>query len=272
MSIYAVGDIQGCLDPLRALLEQVAFDPQQDQLWSVGDIVNRGPQSLATLRFLKELGTAFRMVLGNHDLHLLAVAAGLRKRNPKDTLDDVLGAPDRDELLSWLQRQPLLIHAGNIVIVHAGIPPQWSLDEAKRYAAEVEAVLGDERAQSFLGNMYGNQPDCWSEDLTGIERWRVITNYFTRMRFCDRSGRLELATKVGPENPPPGFEPWFAHRHRKTAAIDIAFGHWATLLGRDCGKRLFPLDTGCVWGQQLRLLSLERRSYHHVPCVGTAAN
>ncbi|MGK2915851.1 MAG: symmetrical bis(5'-nucleosyl)-tetraphosphatase [Porticoccaceae bacterium] len=271
MSIYAVGDIQGCLDPLRELLNQVGFDPRRDQLWSVGDTVNRGPQSLATLRFLKNLGAAFRMVLGNHDLHLLAVARGLRKRNPKDTLDEILMAPDRDELLAWLQRQPLLIQQGDMVLVHAGIPPQWSLAQARAYAAEVEAVLGDDRAESFLASMYGNQPDCWLENLTGIERWRVITNYFTRMRFCDANGRLELSTKLGPERPPVGFAPWFSHPARKTADIDIVFGHWATLLGRDCGPRLFPLDTGCVWGQRLRLLSVEQKTYRHSVCGGTSA-
>lgn len=266
MAIYVVGDIQGCFDPLCRLLDKVAFNPARDQLWSVGDIVNRGPESLATLRFLKGLGPAFRMVLGNHDLHMLAVAKRLRKSNPKDTLDEVLRSPDRNELLLWLQGQPLLIHDEEILLVHAGLPPQWSLAEAKAYAHEVESVLGDERAESFLSTMYGNQPDCWSDTLTGTARWRAIANYLTRMRFCDSSGRLELSTKLAPEQAPPGFLPWFSHPLRKTRHMDIIFGHWASLAGRDCGMHLFPLDTGCVWGRTLRLLDLSQKTYYQVSC------
>lgn len=266
MAIYAVGDIQGCLEPLQRLLAQVHFDPGRDQLWSVGDIVNRGPESLRTLRFVKGLGSAFRMVLGNHDLHLLAVASGRRPSHRKDTLGDILTAADRDELLHWLQRQPLLLHDHNYVLVHAGIPPQWSLAEAKMYAAEIAAVLRDERADSYFAALYGDTPDCWTANLAPPERWRLITNYFTRMRFCDRNGRLELTTKLGPEQPPAGFLPWYLHVERKTRAVNIVFGHWAALQGRPCGAHLFPTDTGCGWGRQLSLLQLGAERYVRVEC------
>lgn len=272
MAIYAVGDIQGCLEPLRRLLAKVNFDPRQDQLWSVGDVVNRGPASLPTLRFVKSLGAAFRMVLGNHDLHLLAVGRGHRRAHPKDTFGDILAAPDRDELLGWLQGQPLLIDAEGYVLVHAGIPPQWSLAEAKAHALEIAEVLRDERADAYFAALYGDAPNCWSDDLAPPARWRLITNYLTRMRFCDRAGRLELKAKLGPERAPAGFAPWYAHPQRQTRDDNIIFGHWATLLGRSCGARLFPTDTGCVWGRQLSLLQLGAERYVRVDCKPESGN
>lgn len=263
MAVYAVGDVQGHLKPLRELLDRVDFNPSKDQLWSTGDIVNRGPQSLDTMRFLYNLGTSFRMVLGNHDLHLLAVAAGLNNVKPKDTLHEVLNAPDRRELLAWLQAQPLLIHDLGYTLVHAGIPPQWDLNTAQRLAQEVSAVLQSDRANEYFNNMYGNKPDSWNDTLSGVERWRVITNYLTRMRFCDKKGRLELVANGPPEQAPMGYAPWFSHDERLTKNDKIIFGHWASLEGRYCGPNLFPLDTGYVWGGSMRLMCLDDESYLH---------
>jgi len=264
MAWYAVGDVQGCLDPLRRLLDGLGFDPQCDRLLGVGDLVNRGPASLETLRWLYGLGPAFDSVLGNHDLHLLAVAAGKRAPHAKDTLGPLLGAPDRDELLAWLRHRPLLIEARGFVLVHAGIPPQWSLAEAKSRAREVEQVLRD-APDALLGELYGDTPD-WSPELGGAPRWRAIVNAFTRMRFCTASGALDLDTKTGPNQPPPGMLPWYAHPERRTRPVPLVFGHWAALDGADCGPNLFPLDTGCGWGRRLRLLHLETRCYHHTSC------
>ena len=267
MARYAVGDIQGCLDPLRRLLDKVRFDPARDQLFGVGDLVNRGPDSLATLRWLYELGPAFDSVLGNHDLHLLAVAAGARSTHRKDTLDAILCAPDRDELLDWLRRRPLLLEAGNMVVVHAGIPPQWSLEEARGHAAEVESALQATPA-ALLGELYGDEPR-WTPELEGPPRWRAIINALTRMRFCTANGTLDLVTKTGPDQAPPGMQPWYAHPGRRTRGVAIAFGHWAALDGADCGPELFPLDTGCVWGRRLRLLDLDTCRYQHCGCAET---
>ncbi len=266
MTIYAVGDIQGCVEPLQQLLEKISFDPSRDQLWSTGDIVNRGPKSLQTLRFLKNLGPSFRMVLGNHDLHLLATAKGHRKPTPKDTLDEIYNAPDVDELTAWLQHQPVLIHDHGYVMIHAGIPPQWSLAIAKQRANEVEQVLRSDDSEKLFMHMYGNTPDHWQSQLPEVERLRVITNYFTRMRYCDAEGKLELNCKLAPEHGPAGFKPWYSHPQRETAEEKLIFGHWAALEGRYCGDRLFPLDTGCVWGKCLRILNLNDKSYVHCDC------
>lgn len=268
MTVYAVGDIQGCLTPLRQLLDKVGFDPDRDQLWAVGDLVNRGPQSLETLRFCKQLGDRFRTVLGNHDLHLLAVAAGYRTPSPKDTLDPILQAPDREALLDWLRQQPLVINDRGYTLVHAGIPPQWTLAMAMTRAREVETVLRGDGAEAFFEAMYGNQPDNWQEGLGGHERLRLITNYFTRMRLCDAQGRLDLTHKLGPETAPAGFAPWFAHPHRKTAGDSIVFGHWAALNGRVDEPGVFPLDTGCVWGGCMRLMNLDTGEFTEVSCQG----
>lgn len=268
MTIYAVGDIQGCLSPLKKLLEKVSFNPSYDQLWSTGDIVNRGPESLGTMRFLKSLGDAFRMVLGNHDLHLLAIARGCRKATVKDSLDDIVLCNDVEELINWLQKQPILIHEHGYTLVHAGIPPHWSLTTALRRAAEVEAVLRSNQANNFFSNMYGNQPSRWRSEQQEQDQLRVITNYLTRMRFCDTDGNMELDCKLEPERGPPGYLPWYAHKNRKTAKEKIIFGHWASLNGRNCGEKLFPLDTGCVWGKQLRLLNLSTGNYTHCDCSG----
>ena len=262
MTDYAVGDVQGCLDPLLQLLETVAFDPKQDRLISVGDLINRGPKSLETLRFCYGLGDAFKMVLGNHDLHLLAIAHGVRGPTPKDSLDDILNAPDRDDLLSWLQRQPLLLQIGHYHIVHAGIPPIWDLPTAHKLAAEVSGVLTSDAAGDYFEHMYGNQPAVWSEQLAGPERWRVITNYLTRMRFCTAEGALELESKSAVEANLP-YRPWFTHHTQRSTDDKIIFGHWAALEGRDCGTNIFALDTGCVWGGPMRLMNLDSQEYFH---------
>ncbi|KJS06805.1 MAG: diadenosine tetraphosphatase [Gammaproteobacteria bacterium BRH_c0] len=266
MAIYAVGDLQGCLSCLEKLLDNAGFQPGRDQLWAVGDLVNRGPSSLETLRFCKNLGSSFRTVLGNHDLHLLALARGHRSPSQKDTLQDILNAPDRDDLLEWLRHHPLVISEQGFTLVHAGIPPQWSIRKALKRAAEVETVLHSEQPGQLLSTMYGNQPDIWDKELEGADRWRVITNYFTRMRFCDRNGRLELQSKMGPATAPKGFAPWFSHSNRKANEDNIVFGHWAALNGTTRRSHLYPLDTGCVWGGRLRLLCLETKAYKHVSC------
>ena len=196
MSTYVVGDIQGCLQPLTCLLENVHFNPDKDVLWSVGDIVNRGPESLESLRFLYRMRDNLIVVLGNHDLHLLAIAAGVRRPSRSDTFDEILNAPDRQELLEWLAQQPLIHHQYNHTLVHAGIPPQWTLTQAIGYASEVEAALRGVHSAEFLGAMYGNEPALWAEDLSGTTRLRVITNYLTRMRYCTRAGVHFLIVRV----------------------------------------------------------------------------
>lgn len=264
MTIYAVGDIQGCLEPLKKLLEKVSFDPKNDTLWSVGDLVNRGPDSLETLRYCHKLGNSFQMVLGNHDLHLLAVAKGYRTPKHSDTLNKILKAPDRDELLHWLQQQPLILARKGYAMVHAGIPPQWSLEQALLLGQEVADVLRcEQRSAKFFKAMYGNKPNTWKDSLTPPTRWRVITNYFTRMRFCSVDGALDFSCKTSPGNAPKGYAPWFEHPERKTKDTSIIFGHWAALEGRDCGKNLFPLDTGYVWGGPMRLMKIKSKKYFH---------
>ncbi len=258
MSTYVVGDIQGCLQPLKCLLKKVGFKPGHDVLWSVGDVVNRGPSCLKTLRFLYAMRDSLVMVLGNHDLHLLAVAAGVRQPNRSDTLDKILRAPDREELLNWLIRQPLLHQERGHTMVHAGIPPQWSVKKAARYAREVEAVLRSPACTEFLKQMYGNLPDVWSDDLTGMTRLRVITNYLTRMRYCTKDGVLDLESKgPSPNLAQRKVSAWFSHPGRKAADYRIVFGHWASIVGHTDSPNAIGLDTGCVWGGALSMYQLE---------------
>jgi bis(5'-nucleosyl)-tetraphosphatase (symmetrical) len=267
MPRYAIGDLQGCYEPMRRVLDAVRFDPVRDVLWSVGDIVNRGPQSLECLRFLYELDDRARVVLGNHDLHLLAIAHGAQKLKKGDTLQPILDAPDAAELLDWLARQPLLYREGNDVLVHAGLAPQWTVDEAERLAAEVHAALRGKQRDAYLRGMYGNEPDCWDDTLTGPTRWRVITNYLTRMRFCTPAGALDLKSKEGPESSLPGYLPWFEAPGRRNTDARIIFGHWASLLGRSTHANAIALDTGCVWGQRLTLFNLDTNALHHCDCA-----
>ncbi|MDX9874162.1 MAG: symmetrical bis(5'-nucleosyl)-tetraphosphatase [Spongiibacteraceae bacterium] len=259
MARYAVGDLQGCLDPLLRLLERVAFDPTCDQLWSVGDLVNRGPQSLAALRYFYELGDAARVVLGNHDLHLLAVAEGIQPVKQGDTIDDILSAPDRDALLSWLRQQPLFYQdpRGDFAMAHAGIAPDWNFEQAQCLSDELQEVLRGPLCRHYLETMYGDEPDHWHESLQGPERWRVITNYFTRMRFCHADGALDLRVKTAPADAPAHLRPWFELLPSSVHAPRLLFGHWAALQGRSTNPRCIGLDTGCVWGNQLTLFNLE---------------
>lgn len=269
MSTYAIGDIQGCYSALRCLLDKIAFDPSKDRLWLAGDLVSRGPDSLDTLRFLKNLGDSVTFVLGNHDLHLLALAEGIRQPHPGDALEPVLNAPDRDELLDWLRHGKVLHQDKRLgfVMVHAGIPPQWSLSQAVAHARELEAVLHSPHYRDFLANMYGNQPNRWKNKLIGYDRLRVITNYFTRMRFCTEKGEMEFATKTGALDAPPGFAPWFVHPLRKTRDHRILFGHWAALEGKVDTPSVFALDTGCVWGGSLSALRLEDETWFRCQCA-----
>lgn len=270
MTRYAVGDLQGCLQPLKCLLQDVDFDPQQDQLWLVGDLINRGPESLQTLRYIKQLGSSTRIVLGNHDLHFLAVAYGAAAAGKSDTFDELLAAEDREELVAWLLQHPLLYSdpSGDFHMAHAGIPPMWSIAQARDYAHEVETVLHNGDALRFFEHMYGNQPAQWDEQLTGWVRLRVICNYFTRMRFCTADGELDLKHKLASIEEP-GFEhflPWFAHSNRRTREDKIVFGHWASLQGEARGAKVFALDSGCVWGRSMTLMNLDTEQLHHCQC------
>lgn len=255
MAIYAIGDVQGCYDALLLLLKKTGYKPDHDQLWFAGDLVNRGPKSLDTLRFVKQHASA--CVLGNHDLHLLAGTAREKFRRKKDSLDEVFDAPDREELIDWLRQQPLLHHdtASGYAMVHAGLPLQWDLHQAKHCAQEVEAVLRSDSYTDFFDHMYGNQPDIWSDDLDGWDRLRFITNCFTRLRYCSKEGHLALDEKGPPGTQGHGLRPWFKWKHRKSRDINIIFGHWSTLGAYD-GNNVHALDTGCLWGGKLTALKL----------------
>ncbi|WP_183165047.1 symmetrical bis(5'-nucleosyl)-tetraphosphatase [Azomonas macrocytogenes] len=269
MTLYAVGDLQGCLDPLKNLLEQVDFNPSRDTLWLTGDLVNRGSQSLETLRFVHDLGSSAVCVLGNHDLHLLAVAFDIERMKKSDTLESILAAPDREDLIDWLRQQELIHHdsARDITMVHAGIPPQWSIPKALKRAAEVESALRDDASLlPYLNGMYGNQPVKWNKALVGIERLRIITNYFTRMRFCQADGTLDLVAKEGIDTAPEGFTPWFSHPNRKSRGHRLLFGHWAALEGHCDEPDVYALDTGCVWGNALTLMNLDNNETLRCDC------
>ena len=263
MASYAIGDIQGCYQPLVSLLQLINFDPTEDQLWLAGDLINRGPETLQTLRFITQLDrqhNCISAVLGNHDLHFLAVAHGHKKSSRLDTLDELLNAPDRAELITWLRQRPL-VHSDNklgYTMVHAGIAPQWSIPESLALAREVEEVLKSAALDDFLAHMYGNKPDIWHDNLDSFDRWRCITNYFTRMRFCDANGRLDLTCKTGIGDTPEGLAPWFLQPNRAASNHKILFGHWAALEGQTGNaENVFALDTGCVWGGKLSALRLE---------------
>ncbi|MCQ4241477.1 symmetrical bis(5'-nucleosyl)-tetraphosphatase [Stutzerimonas stutzeri] len=269
MTTYAVGDLQGCLEPLQCLLQEVDFSPSRDCLWLAGDLVNRGPQSLEALRFVRDLGSSGVTVLGNHDLHLLAVAHNIDRLKRSDTLRSILDAPDRSDLIDWLRQQKLVHYDSDreTTMVHAGIPPQWTMEKALRRAAEVEQVLRDDALLlPFLDGMYGNQPAKWDKELHGVPRLRLITNYFTRMRFCKADGTLNLEAKEGIETAPPGFAPWFSHANRKTRNCTIIFGHWAALEGRCDAPNVHALDTGCVWGNAMTLMNLDSGEMHRCDC------
>ena len=254
---YLVGDVQGCCDAFERLLAEIGFSPSRDHLWALGDLVNRGPQSLATLHRLRALGAAASCLLGNHDLHLLAVAHGARAARRLDTFGDILGAPDRAALLDWLRRQPLAAFHRGWLMVHAGVAPQWDCATTLALAAEVEAELRGPAPADFLNVMYGNSPARWKDRLNGDERLRFIVNVLTRIRFCDAQGNLDLDTKEGAGSAPAGFMPWFEVPGRATATTPIAFGHWSTL-GLVNRPELLSLDTGCVWGGELTAVRIDK--------------
>ncbi|WCN08351.1 symmetrical bis(5'-nucleosyl)-tetraphosphatase [Marinomonas mediterranea] len=268
MSTYAIGDLQGCLTPLLTLLDLIEFSPDKDRLWFAGDLINRGPESLKTLRFVKSLGDKATVVLGNHDLHLLAVMRGHASLKRNDTLADILLSEDRDELMEWLQSRPLC-HIDNVlkfVMTHAGIPPCWDSIETQRYAQEVERTLSSDRIDDFLAVMYGNKPDQWDDNLIGMDRLRTITNYLTRMRFCTESSQLEFKSKEGPTSAISGYAPWFSYPRKKADDYDVIFGHWAALEGNTYKEHIHALDTGCVWGGALTAMRLEDKTLYSTPC------
>ena len=265
MPTYVIGDPQGCHDSLVRLLDQLRFDATADRLWFVGDLVNRGPDSLAVLRWVKSLGDAAICVLGNHDLHLLAVAEGYGRVHKGDTLDAVLAAPDRDELLAWLRRQKLAWRDNEFLMVHAGVLPGWSVDDTLQRAAEAEAVLQGPHYRDFFAQMYGNSPVAWDDDLQGIERLRVIVNAFTRLRYCSAAGEMEFHHKGAPGTQPSGWLPWYEVPGRKSANMTVVIGHWSTL-GLVNRSDLIALDTGCLWGGRLTAVRLEDRQVFAVQC------
>jgi bis(5'-nucleosyl)-tetraphosphatase (symmetrical) len=270
MAVYAIGDVQGCFDELQALLEHIHYEPARDTLWFCGDLVNRGNKSLETLRFVRSLGERAITVLGNHDLHLIATASGIRPCKGKDTLDAVLAAPDCDELVDWLRHRPLLHHDADsgFTLVHAGLPPQWNLQLAQACAHEVEAVLRGPDHRDFLANMYGNKPDHWDEALTGHDRTRFMVNCFTRLRYCAPDGRLDLMSKGPPGTQADGYLPWFELPERNNRDMRIVFGHWSTLGKRD-DPGVYPLDHGCLWGGELTALEIgPQPRYHSLDCPG----
>jgi bis(5'-nucleosyl)-tetraphosphatase (symmetrical) len=260
MAVWAVGDIQGCCDEFEVLLDRINFNPARDQLWLTGDLVNRGPRSLDTLRLVKSFGAAAITVLGNHDLHLLAMAANPdAKRKAKDTLDEVLNAPDRNELLHWLSQQPLLHHdpALKRTLIHAGLPPQWDLPMAIACAREVEREVRDPaRARQLFNHMYGDEPDQWDDALLGYARLRFITNCLTRLRVCNSTGKIKLKVKLPPDKLDSNLYPWFRTPHRRTQQEHIICGHWSAL-GFHNKDNVLALDTGCVWGGTLCAVRLD---------------
>lgn len=269
MARYAIGDLQGCLTPLQCLLEDVGFDADRDQLWLVGDLVNRGPQSLETLEFLYPLRDRLRIVLGNHDLHTLALARGATDQGRHPSLEPLLRSPRQHEFMDWLRTLPLCLRSerGDYVMSHAGIAPLWTTTQALNYSAEVSAVLRDDaRIDHFLRAMYGNEPARWSDDLSGTDRLRTITNYFTRMRICRADGTLDLTFKGTTDQIPAGLAPWFQWPESEPRAETQLFGHWAALDGNTGRDDCIGLDTGCVWGGRLTLFNLDSREFHHCDC------
>jgi bis(5'-nucleosyl)-tetraphosphatase (symmetrical) len=252
MSLYCIGDLQGCHAPFQRLLDKIAFSPSRDTLYVLGDLVNRGPDSLQVLRSLSALGDAAQCLLGNHDLHLLALWQGARKPGRKDTLQDILQAPDSEALLDWLRHRAMALHRHGWLMVHAGVLPQWSVAQTMALAAEVEQVLRGGNLKDFFSAMYGNEPDQWRDSLQGADRLRVVVNALTRLRFCTPDGVMEFSSTEGAGDAPAGYLPWFDVPGRLSAGTPLAFGHWSTL-AKDGGtpqlhNNTLPLDTGCVWG------------------------
>ena len=266
MAIYAIGDVQGCFSALERLVQQLQFDPLKDRLWFVGDLVNRGPDSVSVLRYIRGLGNSAITVLGNHDLHLLAVAGGCVPVREKDTFQDVLTAPDREDLLEWVRHQPLLFKDGDIALLHAGLLPQWSVKDADTYAKEVQSVLRSVDYRSFLTALYDDKKARrWSNGMTGMDRVVVITKVLTRLRICTVEGKMDLSFKRPPEQAPSGYLPWFQVPNRLNTDGTILFGHWAAL-GLHIQDNVIGLDSGCVWGRQLTAVRLDNRQVFQVSC------
>jgi bis(5'-nucleosyl)-tetraphosphatase (symmetrical) len=266
MATFAIGDLQGCYSRFLDLLDLIGFDQTEDRLWLVGDIVNRGPDSLGILRFVKGLADAVTMVLGNHDLHLLMVAEGCAPLNRNDTIQDILSAPDREELLHWLRQQKLLHVDGNYVIVHAGLLPSWSIAQASELASAAEALIRGEEFHEFCAHMYGDLPDHWADNLSGYARLRVIINAMTRMRICTPDGKMDFKFKGTVRDIPLGYLPWFEAPTRASREATIICGHWSAL-GLQLRNNLIALDTGCLWGGALTAIRLEDRKVFQVPCA-----
>lgn len=268
MAFYAIGDVQGCFDALRALLDKLRYDPVGDKLWFTGDLVNRGPQSLEVLRLVSSLPKT-ETVLGNHDLHLLAVASGQAPRKKNDSFEDVLTAPDREILLEWLRHRPLLVHDehSEYTLVHAGLLPDWDAVTAQRLAREAEQAIARSQHNELFTHMYGDTPDHWQDELGGWARLRVIINAFTRLRYCDRAGHMDLRPKGRPGQQPPHLLPWFQVPGRKSHTLRIVFGHWSTL-GTWNADGVLGIDGGCLWGGRLTAVRLDtdRPQFIEVAC------
>ena len=260
MAIYAIGDVQGCFDELTALIKKIAFNPKEDKLWFAGDLVNRGPKSIETLRWVKSLGNNAITVLGNHDLHLLAAYAGTREVKETSSLYHVIKAHDIKELIDWIRQQPIMHYDPNlnIAMVHAGLLPCWDIKKAITHANEVETALCSNHYQDFLNNMYGDQPNYWDKNLKGWDRLRVITNSFTRLRYCSLDGIMELNEKGPLGSQKPGLKPWFEVKSRNSLDTKIIFGHWSTL-GSYKGNNVIAIDTGCIWGGCLTAIRLDNK-------------
>ena len=271
MSTYAIGDIQGCYSELQNLLNEINFDERRDELWFAGDLVNKGPKSLQTLRFIKALGVNAKITLGNHDLHLLAVAKNIQPLLKKDTIQEILAADDVEELIDWLKSRPLLITDDNLnfTMVHAGLPPQWSLENAKEFAKECELILQSEKINKLLAEMYGDTPNIWVNSLQDYAKQRFIINCFTRIRFCNSDGMLDFDTKVAPGKQNTSLIPWYSLPNRKTKDNKIIFGHWSTVhIGNEKNFKqynVYPIDTGCLWGGRLTAMRLEDEKVFSVP-------
>ena len=271
MSTYAIGDVQGCYSELQNLLNEINFDERRDELWFTGDLVNKGPKSLQTLRFIKALGVNAKNTLGNHDLHLLAVAKNIQPLLKKDTIQEILAADDVEELIDWLKSRPLLITDDNLnfTMVHAGLPPQWSLENAKEFAKECELILQSEKINKLLAEMYGDTPNIWSDSLQDYAKQRFIINCFTRIRFCNSDGMLDFDAKVAPGKQNTSLIPWYSLPNRKTKDNKIIFGHWSTVhIGNEKNFKqynVYPIDTGCLWGGRLTAMRLEDEKIFSVP-------
>lgn len=266
MATYAIGDVQGCYEPLQRLLQHIRFDSSRDRLWFVGDLVNRGPDSLSVLRLIKQLGERAVAVLGNHDLFLLSVAENIVRLRPEDTLQPILDAPDRDELLTWLRHQHLLYREGSFTMVHAGLLPQWTVDDAEKLAREVETGLQGPFYRDILKALYPSKHLQWSSGLTGLTRLATIIKVLTRLRACSPDGRMESSYNGSPDHIPSGYFPWFTIENRKHLDTTIVCGHWAAL-GLHREDHLLSIDSGCVWGRELTAVCLEDQSFFQVPCT-----